>query len=281
MISYRRFISALTAFIICTAFCSCGGEKEKSTAGDTPAINNTDISASSAENDSENETSGVISAETSTVPPETENISGAGSISGTEKNTTAETTSAAVSENKTPEDTTSPAEKTSSPSQETTSSAPEQNNAPTEADGYKQIFTEFHKVYLSSEKAEDIYALFSPSEIEAFNKYMSESLSNSGYDTAKVFDKEEFIKAIDKSIENINGFKTHYGADGDIWVLNVTDQSYKKIPEEQLNDFRTQLGLNITDGYILEMPFYYDKSNEESFVAEPASALCIDGKWYL
>ena len=256
MRTYRRLISAIIAAAVSLSLCSCGGKEKNSGKKDDKIIESTVPSSSGTPEEttapvSDGTTDAALQNETSTVPA-------------------AQTTT---------EVPTAPEETTAGETEPTTASE-QISNAPTEPDGYKKVFDDLHKAYMSG-SAEDIYSLYYPAEIEAFNRYMQSEINDINFDDKKLYEKDAVLDALGKSVDNIRGFMNSYGSESDEWVLNVSEASYTKIPEEQLTEFKNMLGLPISDGYILEMPFYYDKTNEQSFVAEPAASLCIGGKWYL
>ena len=67
----------------------------------------------------------------------------------------------------------------------------------------------------------------------------------------------------------------------DSWSIIMKDNTVEQYKSEEIAQINADLGLNITDGYICEIPFYRNDGNQETFVAEPASVFEIDGNWYI
>lgn len=183
-------------------------------------------------------------------------------------------------ENETPETTTTPEEVPTEEVTEDTTEIP----IDTPVD-YMSILNAYHQAYID-ENAEAVYALFSPDEITAFDTYMKsylqENLSESEEMVEDMFSKENIISAIGGSIDNIHNIMDNYDETGnDIWSINIDENTIERYSADELAQINNDLGMNITDGYICEIPFYKNDINDETFVAEPASIFQIDGNWYV
>ncbi len=188
--------------------------------------------------------------------------------------TTVQTTAEAVAE------TTTAAVSTEPVTEASTATAPESSNGE-----YKTVLNAYHKAYLDND-ANAVYALFCPAEITAFDTYMKNYLKTElGEDDKtleKIFTKESVLASIDKSVKNIHSIMDGYGeSPDDTWSINIDETTIEHYSENEIAEINSKLGINVTDGYICEIPFYKNNVNEEMFVAEPASVLLIDGKWYI
>lgn len=187
-------------------------------------------------------------------------------------------------ENETPEITTSPEEV---PTEEITDDTPE---TPTEtpvenAVDYMSILNAYHQAYIDG-NADAVYALFSPDEITAFDTYMKSYLQQNLSETEEMvenmFSRENIISAISDSIDNIHDIMDNYNEIGNnTWSISIDENTIERYSADELSQINADLGMNITDGYICEIPFYKNDMNEETFVAEPASIFQIDGNWYV
>ena len=187
-------------------------------------------------------------------------------------------------ENETPETTTSPEEV---PTEEITDDITENpTDAPIENGvDYMSILNAYHRAYIDG-NTDAVYALFNPDEITAFDTYMKsylqENLSESEEMVEDMFSKENIISAIGGSIENIHNIMDNYNvSNNDIWSINIDENTIERYSADELAQINADLGMNITDGYICEIPFYKNDINDETFVAEPASIFQIDGNWYV
>ncbi len=152
-------------------------------------------------------------------------------------------------------------------------------------DEYKPVLNAYHQAYIDG-NANAVYALFCPDEIAAFDVYMKDYLRNNlGEDEktlSKIFTKESVISAINGSVKNIHDIMESYGETvNDTESINIDETTIEHYSADELASINKELGINVTDGYICEIPFYKNNVNEEVFVAEPASILQIDGKWYI
>lgn len=160
------------------------------------------------------------------------------------------------------------------------------SEVPAEANNdYRPVLDAYHQAYIDG-NADAVYALFSPDEITAFDTYMKaylkDNFGESDLTVEKMFAKENIISAINGSVQNIHGIMANYNeSDTDIWSINIDETTIERYTAEELSTINANLNINITDGYICEIPFYKNNSNDEIFVAEPASVLQIDGKWYI
>ena len=150
---------------------------------------------------------------------------------------------------------------------------------------YKTVLNAYHQAYIDG-NANAVYALFCPNEITAFDTYMKNYLkSENGEDDKtlnQIFTKESVMSAIDDSVKNIHSIMDGYSeSENDKWSINIDETTIEHYSENELAEINSKLGINITDGYVCEIPFYKNDANEEIFVAEPASVLLIDGKWYI
>jgi len=150
---------------------------------------------------------------------------------------------------------------------------------------YRPVLDAYHQAYIDG-NADAVYALFSPDEITAFDTYMKtylkDNLGESEEMVEKMFAKDNVVSAISGSIDNIHGIMKNYSvSDSDTWSINIDETTIERYSAEELAQINSDLNMNITDGYICEIPFYKNDANEEVFVAEPASVLQIDGKWYI
>lgn len=155
----------------------------------------------------------------------------------------------------------------------------------TENTEYRPVLDAYHQAYIDG-NADAVYALFSPDEITAFDTYMKtylkDSLGESESTVEKMFSKDNVVSAINGSVENIHSIMNAYNeSDADTWSINIDETTIERYTTEELAEINSNLGMNITDGYICEIPFYKNDVNEEVFVAEPASVLQIDGRWYI
>ncbi|MDE7138699.1 MAG: hypothetical protein K2O29_09650 [Ruminococcus sp.] len=152
-------------------------------------------------------------------------------------------------------------------------------------DEYKTVLNAYHQAYINAD-TNAVYALFCPDEITAFDTYMKNYLKTENGEDDKtlnqIFTKESVMSAIDASVKNIHSIMDGYNeSENDTWSVNIDETTVEHYSENELAEINSQLGINITDGYICEIPFYKNDTNEEVFVAEPASVLLIDGKWYI
>ena len=149
---------------------------------------------------------------------------------------------------------------------------------------YMSILTAYHQAYIDG-NADAVYALFNPDEITAFDTHMKEYLKNEGESEdiiENMMSKENIMSAIKGSIDNINDIMDNYNQSAnDSWSIIMNDNTVEHYKTEELAQINADLGLNITDGYICEIPFYRNDANQETFVAEPASVFQIDGNWYV
>ncbi|MDE6781741.1 MAG: hypothetical protein K2J40_09820 [Ruminococcus sp.] len=150
---------------------------------------------------------------------------------------------------------------------------------------YRPVLDAYHQAYIDG-NADAIYALFSPDEITAFDTYMKsylrDNFGESDSTVEKMFAKDNIVSAINGSVQNIHGIMSDYNeSDTDIWSINIDETTIERYTAEELSAINANLNINITDGYICEIPFYKNNTNDEIFVAEPASVLQIDGKWYI
>ncbi len=163
---------------------------------------------------------------------------------------------------------------------ESTSEAPAEENT-----NYRPILDAYHQAYIDG-NANAVYALFSQDEITAFETYMKtylkENLGESEETVEKIFSKDNIVSAIDDSIRNIKSIMATYSESGaDKWSIDIDETTIERYTKEELNEINSQLNIDITDGYMCEIPFYKNETNEEVFVAEPASVLLINGNWYI
>lgn len=163
---------------------------------------------------------------------------------------------------------------------EITSEAPSAENTE-----YRPVLDAYHQAYIDG-NADAVYALFSPDEIAAFDTYMKaylkENAGESDSTVENMFAKDNVVAAINGSINNIHSIMSTYNAsDTDTWSINIDETTIERYTAEELAEINNSLGMNITDGYICEIPFYKNNVNEEIFVAEPASVLQIEGNWYI
>lgn len=191
-------------------------------------------------------------------------------VTTSEEATVPETTTEPITEQVTEESTETPTEET----------VPDENNS-----DYRTVLDAYHQAYLDG-NADAVYALFSPDEITAFDTYMKTYLKNnlgeSEETVENMFAKDNVVSAINGSIENIHGIMANYSvSDGDIWSINIDETTIEHYSADELARINSDLSMNITDGYMCEIPFYKNNANEEVFVAEPASIFQIDGKWYI
>ena len=161
-----------------------------------------------------------------------------------------------------------------------TDTVPQSNNGE-----YKTVLNSYHNAYLAND-ANAVYALFCPAEITAFDAYMKNYLKTElGEDDEtleKIFTKQSVLESIDKSVKNIHEIMDSYGeSPDDTWSINIDENTIEHYSEDEIAEINSKLGINVTDGYICEIPFYKNNVNDEVFVAEPASVLMIDGKWYI
>lgn len=150
---------------------------------------------------------------------------------------------------------------------------------------YRPVLDAYHQAYIDG-NADAVYSLFSPDEITAFDNYMKDYMKNNLGETEetveKMFTQANVVSAITDSIENIHDIMKNYNAsDTDTWSINIDETTIEQYKAEELAEINSNLGMNITDGYKCEIPFYKNNANEEVFVAEPASIFQIDGKWYI
>lgn len=150
---------------------------------------------------------------------------------------------------------------------------------------YRAVLDAYHQAYINGD-ANAVYSLFCPSEITAFDTYMKNYLKTENGEDDKtlnqIFTKESVLSAIDASIKNIHSIMDGYNeSESDTWSLNIDETTVEHYSEEELDEINSNLGINVTDGYVCEIPFYKNDVNEEVFVAEPASVLLIDGQWYI
>ncbi len=150
---------------------------------------------------------------------------------------------------------------------------------------YKTVLYAYHNAYINSD-VNTVYSLFNPNEITAFEKYMKAYLKdNLGEDDKvleSIFKRENVVSALDKSVKNIHSIMDSYSTSArDVWSMNIDETTVEHYTAEELADINTKLGINATDGYFCEIPFYTNSTNNEIFVAEPATVLMIDGGWYI
>lgn len=196
----------------------------------------------------------------------------------------AETTTAPVEETATADTSEISSETVTEISTEATTEATSAVSAENNTE-YRPVLDAYHQAYIDG-NADAVYALFSPDEITAFDTYMKsylkDNLGESESTVEKMFAKDNVISAINGSIENIHSIMGNYNAsDTDTWSINIDETTIEHYSAEELSEINSNLNMNITDGYICEIPFYKNNANEEIFVAEPASVLQIDGKWYI
>ena len=114
---------------------------------------------------------------------------------------------------------------------------------------------------------------------------MKEYLKNQGEADdiiESMMSRENIMSALKGSVDNINDIMDNYNQSAnDSWSIIMNDNTVEQYKTAELTQINADLGLNITDGYICEIPFYRNDSNQETFVAEPASVFEIDGKWYV
>lgn len=187
-------------------------------------------------------------------------------------------------ENETPETTTAPEEVPTEEITEDTTEIPTDTSVESAID-YMSILNAYHRAYIDA-NADAVYALFCPDEITAFDTYMKsylqKNLSESEEMVEDMFSKENIISAIGGSIDNIHNIMDNYNETGNnIWSINIDENTIERYSADELAQINNDLGINITDGYICEIPFYKNDMNEETFVAEPASVFQIDGNWYI
>lgn len=188
----------------------------------------------------------------------------------TEETTTAETSTETVTESAT-EEITEPTENTDVPVTDNTD--------------YRNVLDAYHQAYIDG-NPDTVYALFSPDEITAFDTYMKtylkDNLGESEEMVESMFAKDNVVSAIRSSVENIHNIMANYSvSDSDVWSINIDETTIEQYTAEELSEINASLDMNITDGYMCEIPFYKNTANDEVFVAEPASVLQIDGKWYI
>lgn len=181
-----------------------------------------------------------------------------------------------------PEETTTIPEEV--PTEDTTETPSEETTEVNHVD-HMSILNAYHQAYIDG-NADAVYVLFCPDEIAAFDTYMKEYLKNNAGEseeiTEKMFSKENIISAIDGSIDNIHDIMDNYNQSaGDVWSISIDESTIEQYTAEELAKINADLGLNITDGYICEIPFYRNDANEETFVAEPAAVFEINGCWYV
>ncbi|MCM1314167.1 MAG: hypothetical protein NC040_01895 [Muribaculaceae bacterium] len=176
--------------------------------------------------------------------------------------------------------------------EETTTTVPEE--IPTEdtteipvenAVDYMSILNAYHQAYIDG-NADAVYVLFCPDEITAFDSYMKEYLKNNLGESETViedmFSKENIMSAINGSIDNIHDIMDNYNQTAsDPWSISIAENTIEHYSADELAQINANLGMNITDGYMCEIPFYKNDINEETFVAEPASVFEINGNWYI
>ncbi len=152
-------------------------------------------------------------------------------------------------------------------------------------DEYKTVLNDYHHAYIKGD-ADAVYALFCPDEINAFNVYMKDYLKKELNEEDKtldeIFTKNSVIKALGSSMNNIHSIMEGYNEKpDDTWSVNIDDTTIERYSAEEIAKIKENININVTDGYICEIPFYVNNANEEVFVAEPASVLLIDGNWYI
>ena len=183
-----------------------------------------------------------------------------------------------------PESTTVPDEVPTEDTTETTSETPTENSVENSVD-YMSILNAYHQAYIDS-NAEAVYVLFCPDEITAFDLYMKEYLKNNLGESEDMiedmFSKENIMSAIKGSVDNIHDIMDNYNQSAnDPWSISINESTIEHYSADELAQINADLGLNITDGYICEIPFYINDINEETFVSEPAAVFQIDGNWYI
>lgn len=187
-----------------------------------------------------------------------------------------------------PESTTVPEETTTEDvTEDTTETASEdttENPAENSVD-YMSILNAYHQAYIDG-NADAVYALFCQDEITAFDSYMKEYLKNNIGESETLvedmFSKENVMSAIKGSLDNIHDIMDNYNQSAsDPWSVSINEDTVEHYTVEEIAQINADLGLNITDGYMCEIPFYKNDLNEETFVAEPASVFQINDNWYI
>lgn len=148
---------------------------------------------------------------------------------------------------------------------------------------YKTVLNAYHNAYINSD-VNTVYSLFSTIEITAFERYMKNYLKeNLGEDDKvidSIFKRENVLSAIDKSVKNIHSIMESYSTSAkDVWSMNIDETTVEHYTAEELAEINEKLGINATDGYLCEIPFYTNSTNQEVFVAEPSAVLLINGEW--
>ncbi|MDE6833791.1 MAG: hypothetical protein K2J39_06075 [Ruminococcus sp.] len=184
-----------------------------------------------------------------------------------------------------PESTTVPEEVPTEDTTETTSEEPTTENPPENSVDYMSVLNAYHQAYIDG-NAEAVYNLFCPDEITAFDSYMKEYLRNNIGESEEtiedMFSKENIMNAIRGSVDNINDIMDNYNQSAsDPWSISINEDTVEHYSVDELAKINANLGINITDGYMCEIPFYKNDVNEETFVAEPASVFQINGSWYI
>lgn len=183
-----------------------------------------------------------------------------------------------------PESTTVPEEVPTEDTTEATSEITAENPVESAVD-YMSILNAYHQAYIDG-NADAVYVLFCPDEITAFDSYMKEYLKNNLGESEKItenmFSKENIMSAISGSIDNIHDIMDNYNQSAsDPWSIRIEESTIEQYSADELAKINADLGLNITDGYICEIPFYVNDISEEAFVAEPATVFQINGNWYI
>ncbi|MBD5159522.1 MAG: hypothetical protein HDT23_04690 [Ruminococcus sp.] len=150
---------------------------------------------------------------------------------------------------------------------------------------YMSILNAYHQAYIDG-NADAVYTLFCPDEITAFDSYMKEYLKNNIGESEELvedmFSKENVMSAIKGSVNNIHDIMDNYNQSAnDPWSVSINEGTVEHYTVEEIAQINADLGLNITDGYMCEIPFYKNDLNEETFVAEPASVFQINDNWYI
>lgn len=150
---------------------------------------------------------------------------------------------------------------------------------------YKTVLNAYHQAYIDG-NADAVYVLFCPEEISSFNNYMKsylrDNLGESDLTVETLFSEDNIISAINGSIENIHGIMNNYNtSESDTWSINIDETTIEHYTDDELAEINSSLDINITDGYICEIPFYKNDVNGEIFVSEPCSILQIDSQWYI
>ena len=137
----------------------------------------------------------------------------------------------------------------------------------------------FYKVYLDHD-AEAVYSMFDKAEIDGYNELIAPELG--GASAKEVFRRAAVIRAIEDSMDNISEIMEYYAdSDKDVWSFSVRGTDLEEVSAEELAEFNETLGTDYTKAYTCQYMFYNDDTNNKSFTGNSASFVQSGGVWYL